>query len=140
MSIAFCVARTGRSTGAVSGEIRDGREPKDREGTRPHCAAVHSASCRRGYRIAGRAYRFLAPLAWLCPRELHVRSFFFSERDHKPQNSGCGCTAQRFHTAWATSSLPHRKRGPRKLAPRRDAIRSHATLTAIRCPHSGLEA
>jgi len=54
---------TGRSTGAVSGEIRDGREPQDREGTRPHCAAVHSASCRRGYRIAGRAYRFPAPLA-----------------------------------------------------------------------------
>jgi hypothetical protein len=28
----------------------------------------------------------------------------------------------------------------RKLALRRDATRSHAPLTAIRCPHSGLEA
>src|ERR1700681_1831351 len=27
-------------------------------------------------------------------------AFFCSERDHKPQNSGCGYTAQSFHTAW----------------------------------------
>jgi hypothetical protein len=29
-------------------------------------------------------------------------AFFQSERDHKPQNSGCGDTAQSFHTAWVT--------------------------------------
>jgi hypothetical protein len=28
--------------------------------------------------------------------------FFCSERDHKPQNCGCGYTAQSFHTAWVT--------------------------------------
>jgi hypothetical protein len=26
--------------------------------------------------------------------------FFCSERDHQPQNCGCGYTAQSFHTAW----------------------------------------
>src|SRR6516164_4784227 len=31
--------------------------------------------------------------------------FFCSEREHKPQNSGCGYTAQSFHTAWVTSGL-----------------------------------
>jgi len=40
----------------------------------------------------------------------------------------------------ATSSLPRCKNGRRKLGPRRDATRSHATLAAIRWPHSGLEA
>jgi len=29
-----------------------------------------------------------------------ISAFFCSERDHKPQNSGCSHTAQRFHTAW----------------------------------------
>jgi hypothetical protein len=28
---------------------------------------------------------------------------FCSERDHKPQNSGCGYTAQSFHKAWSVS-------------------------------------
>jgi len=33
------------------------------------------------------------------------------------------------------------KKGRRKLAPRRDATRSHATLTAVACcPYSGSEA
>jgi hypothetical protein len=28
-----------------------------------------------------------------------ISAYFCSERDHKPQNSGCSHTAQRFHTA-----------------------------------------
>jgi hypothetical protein len=32
-----------------------------------------------------------------------IFAFFCSERDHKPQNSGCGYTAWSFHTAWANS-------------------------------------
>jgi hypothetical protein len=48
------------------------------------------------------------------------------------------------HTLWSAMGQNRppalQKKGRRKLAPRRDATRSHATLTAIRCPHSGLEA
>src|SRR5258708_15903362 len=35
------------------------------------------------------------------PSEGRIFAFFCSERDHKPQNSGCGYTTQSFHTAWA---------------------------------------
>src|SRR5258705_9914421 len=35
------------------------------------------------------------------PSEGRIFAFFCSERDHKPQNSGCGYTTQNFHTAWA---------------------------------------
>jgi hypothetical protein len=31
--------------------------------------------------------------------------FFYSERDHKPQNSGCVYTAQGFHTAWIMKDM-----------------------------------
>src|SRR5258708_5095697 len=34
------------------------------------------------------------------PSEGRIFAFFCSERDHKPQNSGCGYTTQSFHTAW----------------------------------------
>jgi hypothetical protein len=34
------------------------------------------------------------------PSEGRIFALFCSERDHKPQNSGCGYTAQSFHTAW----------------------------------------
>src|SRR5258705_8371419 len=37
------------------------------------------------------------------PSEGRIFAFFCSERDHKPQNSGCGYTTQSFHTAWAFS-------------------------------------
>src|ERR1700680_604431 len=37
------------------------------------------------------------------PSEGRICAFFCSERDHKPQNSGCGYTAQSFHTAWTHS-------------------------------------
>ena len=50
------------------------------------------------------------------------------------------CRGARAGRQWVKSRLTHCKKGRRKLAPRRDATRSHATLTAIRCPHSGLEA
>jgi hypothetical protein len=33
-----------------------------------------------------------------------IFAFFCSERDHKPQNFGCGYTAQSFHTAWVKTS------------------------------------
>src|SRR5262249_45179266 len=51
----------GRSPGAVSGEVRDGREPQDRQGTRHHRAAVHSAARRRGDRMIRRR-EFIAGL------------------------------------------------------------------------------
>jgi hypothetical protein len=38
------------------------------------------------------------------PSEGRIFAFFCSERDHKPQNSGCGYTTQSFHTAWAMRS------------------------------------
>jgi hypothetical protein len=41
---------------------------------------------------------------------------------------------------WAKTGLPRCKERSMEVAPLRDATRSHATLTAIRCPHSGLEA
>ncbi len=37
------------------------------------------------------------------PSEGRIFAFFCSERDHKPQNSGCGYTTQSFHTAWFPS-------------------------------------
>jgi hypothetical protein len=40
-----------RSPGSASGEIRDGREPQDRQSTRPHGAAIDIATRRRGDRI-----------------------------------------------------------------------------------------
>jgi len=36
------------------------------------------------------------------PSEGQIFALFCSERDHKPQNSGCVYTTQSFHTAWAT--------------------------------------
>jgi hypothetical protein len=42
-----------RSPGAVSDEIRDGREPQDRQGARPNGAAIHFAARRRGDRVGG---------------------------------------------------------------------------------------
>jgi hypothetical protein len=38
------------------------------------------------------------------PSEGRIFAFFCSERDHKPQNSGCGYTTQSFHTAWVIRS------------------------------------
>jgi plasmid maintenance system killer protein len=38
-----------------------------------------------------------------------ISAFFCSERDHKPQNSGCSHTAQRFHTTWYHSSQASRR-------------------------------
>jgi hypothetical protein len=34
------------------------------------------------------------------PRGARISAFFCSPCDHSPQNSGCICTAQTFHTAW----------------------------------------
>ncbi len=42
----------GRSPGAVSGEIRDGRQPQDRQSAGPHRAALDFGARRRGYRIS----------------------------------------------------------------------------------------
>jgi hypothetical protein len=39
------------------------------------------------------------------PSERQVFAFFCSAPDHRPQNSGCSHTAQRFHTAWVISRL-----------------------------------
>src|SRR4029077_18044192 len=41
-----------------------------------------------------------------------ILAFFCFERDHKPQNSGCGYTAYSFHTAWANSgpNVPQQNR------------------------------
>jgi hypothetical protein len=46
---------------------------------------------------------------------------------------------------WAVIRNAHKQppalqKRSQELAPRRDATRSHATRTAIRCPHGGLEA
>jgi putative ABC transport system substrate-binding protein len=38
------------------------------------------------------------------PSGRRIFAFFCSERGHKPQNFGCVYTAQRFHTAWVSSS------------------------------------
>jgi hypothetical protein len=38
------------------------------------------------------------------PSEGRIFAFFCSERDHEPQNSGCGYTALSFHTAWVITS------------------------------------
>jgi hypothetical protein len=37
------------------------------------------------------------------PSERRIFALFCPERDHKPQNSGCGYTRQSFHTAWVQS-------------------------------------
>src|SRR5258705_8543428 len=37
------------------------------------------------------------------PSEGRIFAFFCSERDYKPQNSGCGYTTHSFHTAWTRS-------------------------------------
>jgi hypothetical protein len=37
------------------------------------------------------------------PSEGRIFAFFCSERDHKPQNFGCGYATLSFHTAWVTS-------------------------------------
>ncbi len=42
----------GRSPGAVSGEIRDGRQPQDRQSAGPHRAALDFGARRRGDRIS----------------------------------------------------------------------------------------
>jgi hypothetical protein len=48
----------------------------------------------------------------LMPSGRQVFAFFCSAPDHRPQNSGCSHTAQRFHTAWTHSepAAPLRKR------------------------------
>ena len=43
------------------------------------------------------------------PSEGRICAFFCSERDHKPQNSGCGYTAQSFHTAWTQTGHSRRR-------------------------------
>ncbi len=45
------------------------------------------------------------------PSERQVFAFFCSAPDHRPQNSGCSHTAQRFHTAWVISLGGDRGRG-----------------------------
>jgi hypothetical protein len=37
---------------------------------------------------------------------LRLIAFFCSAPDHRPQNSGCSHTAQRFHTAWVKNRTP----------------------------------
>jgi hypothetical protein len=54
--------QAGRSSGAVSGEIRDGAEPQDRKGTRSHHSAEPARSRRRGDRRMKRR-EFIAGLA-----------------------------------------------------------------------------
>jgi putative ABC transport system substrate-binding protein len=54
------ILRAGRSPGAASGEIRDGREPQDRHGARPCHTPIDYAAGGRGDRIAradARPYR-----------------------------------------------------------------------------------
>src|SRR5208337_165356 len=41
----------------------------------------------------------------LMPSGRQVFAFFCSAPDHRPQNSGCSHTAQRFHTAWVISRI-----------------------------------
>src|SRR5262249_22675015 len=48
---------TGRSPGAVSGEIRDGREPQDRQDARPCHTPIDSAPRRGGDRMIARINR-----------------------------------------------------------------------------------
>src|SRR5215468_2191726 len=50
----------GRSAGAVSGQIRDGPEPQDRQGARSCRAALDPAARRRADRIICRLCRFMA--------------------------------------------------------------------------------
>jgi ABC-type uncharacterized transport system substrate-binding protein len=44
---------TGRSSGAVSDQVRDGREPQDRQGARSHDPGNVSGARRRGDRVGG---------------------------------------------------------------------------------------
>src|SRR5277367_1114879 len=65
------------------------------------------------------------------PSEGRVFAFFCSERDHKPQNSGCGYTEQSFHTAWVT--LRHAEQSAaRQVTPR------SADITTL-CPLGNFE-
>src|SRR6516162_5124558 len=41
----------GRSPGAVSDQVRDGREPQDRQGAWTYGAAIDFAARRRGHRV-----------------------------------------------------------------------------------------
>ncbi len=52
----FARRKAGRSPGAVSDEIRVRDQSQDRQGARPHRAAIDSAARRRGHRI-GRDFR-----------------------------------------------------------------------------------
>jgi hypothetical protein len=42
------------------------------------------------------------------PSAGRIFAFFCSERDHKPQNSRCSHTAQRFYTAWVMNRRTRR--------------------------------
>ena len=53
-------------------------------------------------------------------------------------DSGCIVALQRTG-APGHKQPPALKKRLQEVGPRQDATRSHATLTAIRCPHSGLE-
>src|SRR5262249_38752819 len=46
--------KAGRSTGAVSDQVRDGREPQDRQGARPCRTPIDSPARRRGHRMKRR--------------------------------------------------------------------------------------
>src|SRR6266699_1180677 len=63
------------------------------------------------------------------PSEGRIFAFFCSERDHKPQNSGCGYTTQSFHTAWVLFS--HRAPSPLTAAYSMSGMwkRSHGRTT-----------
>jgi len=70
-----------------------------------------------------------------------IFAFFCSERDHKPQNSGCGYTVQSFHTAWTVAVQRETRTIPivsepthHRLAPRhyRELIAHHSDGWACR--------
>ena len=46
----------------------------------------------------------------LMPNGRQVFAFFCSAPDHRPQNSGCSHTAQRFHTVWVKGAKPDNRR------------------------------
>src|SRR6516225_4282414 len=64
MSIASCAARSRVSPGAAPDQVRDGREPQDRQGARSCDTPIDSAARRRGHRVGG-AHRCTARTAGL---------------------------------------------------------------------------
>jgi hypothetical protein len=68
--------------------------------------------------------------------EGRIFAFFCPERDHKPQNSGCGYTAQSFHTAW--THIRHRMciAAGRKVEIPGHATRGVARFGETTCPIS----